>query len=74
VSGANGWRLPFGANVVDGGVEFRVWAPASRSVAVILYGPDAEAVHPLAAEGEGWFGATVPGAGAGARDQWRRDG
>jgi maltooligosyltrehalose trehalohydrolase len=73
VSGANRWRLPFGANVVDGGVEFRVWAPASRSVDVVIYGPDAEALHPLAAEGEGWFAATVPGAGAGARYRWRLD-
>lgn len=74
MSGANGWRLAFGANVVEGGTEFRVWAPASRSVDVVLYGPDAEAVHPLGREEDGWFSAVVPGAGAGTRYRYRLDG
>jgi maltooligosyltrehalose trehalohydrolase len=74
VSGTNGWRLAFGANVVEGGTEFRVWAPASRSVDVVLYGPDAEAVHPLGREEDGWFAAVVPGAGAGTRYRYRLDG
>jgi maltooligosyltrehalose trehalohydrolase len=73
VSWTNAWRLPFGANVVEDGVRFRVWAPSSRSVDVIVYGPDAERVHPLAAEEEGWFSATVPGIGAGARYRYRLD-
>ena len=68
------WRLPFGANVEDGGVRFRVWAPGHDTVDVVLYGPDAEAVHPLAAEGEGWFGGWVEGAGAGSRYRYRLDG
>jgi maltooligosyltrehalose trehalohydrolase len=67
-------RLPFGANVVNDGVEFRVWAPASRSVDVVIYGPDAERIHPLAAEADGYFAATVPGVGAGARYRYRLDG
>jgi maltooligosyltrehalose trehalohydrolase len=74
VSGTNEWRLTFGANVVEGGTEFRVWAPASRSVDVVLYGPDAEAVHPLAREDDGWFSAVVSGAGAGTRYKYRLDG
>ncbi|HEX5871241.1 MAG TPA: alpha-amylase family glycosyl hydrolase, partial [Longimicrobium sp.] len=73
MSGTNAWRLPFGANVVEDGVRFRVWAPASRSVDVVVYGPDAERVHPLAAEEDGWFAATVPGIGAGARYRYRLD-
>jgi maltooligosyltrehalose trehalohydrolase len=67
------WRLPLGANVVDGGVEFRVWAPASTRVDVIVYGPDAERVHPLDAEADGWFRGVVPGIGAGARYRYRLD-
>jgi len=67
------WRLPLGANLVDGGVEFRVWAPASARVDVILYGPDAEAVHPLDRQGDGWFRGVVPGIGAGARYRYRLD-
>lgn len=70
----NSWRLPFGANVVDDGVEFRVWAPASERVDVVIYGPDAERVAPLAAEGDGYFSAVVPGVGAGARYKYRLDG
>src|SRR5687767_13010385 len=73
MSGTSGWRLPFGANVVEGGVEFRVWAPASRTVDVVVYGPDAEAVHPLSPEEDGWFGGRVEGIGAGARYKWRLD-
>jgi maltooligosyltrehalose trehalohydrolase len=73
VRGSRDGRLPFGANVVEGGVEFRVWAPASRSVDVVLYGPDAERVHPLEREEDGWFAATVPGVGAGARYKLRLD-
>ncbi|HLM67648.1 MAG TPA: alpha-amylase family glycosyl hydrolase, partial [Longimicrobium sp.] len=68
------WRLPLGANVVEGGVEFRVWAPASERVDVIVYGPDLEAVHPLAAEADGWFRGRVEGIGAGARYKYRLNG
>ncbi|HZG44600.1 MAG TPA: malto-oligosyltrehalose trehalohydrolase, partial [Longimicrobium sp.] len=68
------WRLPFGANVVDGGVEFRVWAPGSQRVDVVIYGPDAERVQALKAEGDGYFAAVVPGTGAGARYKFRLDG
>ena len=70
----SGWRPALGANVVEGGVEFRVWAPASRSVDAIVYGPDAERIAPLAAEPDGWFSAVVPGIGAGARYRYRLDG
>ena len=66
--------MPFGANVVEDGVEFRVWAPASRTVDVVVYGPEAEAVHPLAAEADGWFAGVVAGLGAGARYRYRLDG
>jgi maltooligosyltrehalose trehalohydrolase len=68
------WRLTLGANVLEDGVEFRVWAPASERVDVIIYGPDAEAVHPLAAEADGWFRGTVQGTGAGTRYKYRLDG
>ena len=67
-------RLPFGANVVDGGVEFRVWAPGHDTVEVVLYGPNAEEVHPMTAEADGWFAARVEGIGAGARYRYRLDG
>ncbi|HEX6038749.1 malto-oligosyltrehalose trehalohydrolase, partial [Longimicrobium sp.] len=68
------WRLTLGANVVEDGVEFRVWAPTSERVDVIVYGPDAEAVHPLGAEADGWFRGVVQGIGVGARYRYRLDG
>lgn len=52
-----------GAEVVEGGVRFRVWAPKARRVAVRTAGLD-RALVPL---GDGWFGAEVPGAGEGTR-------
>jgi maltooligosyltrehalose trehalohydrolase len=67
-------RLPFGANGVDGGVEFRVWAPGHAAVDVVVYGPGAEDVHPLAPEDRGWFSARVEGAGPGTRYTYRLDG
>ena len=68
------WRLPFGASVVEGGVEFRVWAPGHHSVDVVIFGPDADALHRLAAEDDGWFAALIPGVGAGSRYRFRLDG
>ena len=72
-------RLSPGAVVVrdavaGDGVAFRVWAPASARVDVIVYGPEAEAVHPLEAEPDGWFHGVVRGIGAGARYRYRLDG
>lgn len=67
-------RLTFGANVVADGVEFRVWAPSRERVDVVLYGPDAERVEPLAAEEGGWWSAVVAGAGAGTRYKYRLNG
>src|SRR6185436_3274434 len=68
------WHLPFGANLRDGGVEFRVWAPAHDAVDVVLYGPAAEAVRPLRPVGAGWFAGEVEAIGAGARYRYRLDG
>ncbi|HEX8907015.1 MAG TPA: hypothetical protein VF771_19350, partial [Longimicrobiaceae bacterium] len=68
------WRLPFGANLSEHGVEFRVWAPGHERVDAVLYGPDAQAIHPLEPENGGWFACVVAGAGAGARYRYRLDG
>jgi maltooligosyltrehalose trehalohydrolase len=54
----------------DGGVSFRVWAPASRQVEVLLEGGEVE----LQREGDGWFRGEAPGMGAGTRYRLRLDG
>jgi maltooligosyltrehalose trehalohydrolase len=68
------WQLGFGATVDADGVEFRVWAPSSERVDVIVYGPDAEAVHALDRGVDGWFGAHVRGLRDGTRYRYRLDG
>ena len=65
-------RMPVGAEIVDGGVHVRVWAPRRRRVSVVPESPDALAV-PLTPEPDGYFSGLVPGAGAGMRYRFRLD-
>jgi maltooligosyltrehalose trehalohydrolase len=58
-------RFSQGAELVEGGVNFRVWAPLHQKVAVVL--GDAGADHSLRPEDDGFWSATVPGIGAGTR-------
>ena len=68
-------RMPFGAEPnADGGVRFRLWAPAARAVELLLYTPlatQATAMQPLPA---GWFELDTPHARAGSRYRFRIDG
>lgn len=66
-----GRRLPVGAEVVPGGVHFRVWAPRPRKVEVVLAD---ETGLTLTAEGDGYFSGLVPEAPAGALYKYRLDG
>jgi len=60
-------RRSIGAEVVGGGVHFRVWAPAQERVAVVIDGR----AHPLEAETDGYFSTLVPGAQAGTHYKFR---
>ncbi|MEX1021998.1 MAG: malto-oligosyltrehalose trehalohydrolase [Dehalococcoidia bacterium] len=64
------WRPALGAWVEDGGVRFRVWAPAAISVALEVDGRSVA----MAGEGGGYHAAFVEGVGAGARYRYRLDG
>jgi maltooligosyltrehalose trehalohydrolase len=66
-------RLPVGAEVVPGGVHFRVWAPRRRAVEVVLEGGLGQAA-PLEPDGGGYFSGHGTGAGAGTRYRYRLDG
>src|SRR5689334_16397157 len=55
------WALRFGANVVDGGVQFRVWAPRLKNPALVIEG----SAIPMHLEAEAEFAAFVPGLEAG---------
>lgn len=69
----DGWQLSIGARPVNGGVHFRVWAPAAERVAVIVYGPSAERVGPLDPEDGGYHAGFVEGIGPGTRYRYRLD-
>src|SRR5581483_7606609 len=70
-------RLPIGAELIEDGVHFRVWAPRSRRVAVeVQSSPSARArprVEELHPEPGGYFSARLSGIGAGARYRFRLD-
>jgi maltooligosyltrehalose trehalohydrolase len=63
-------RQPVGADLTGDGCSFRVWAPDSRRVSVIVDGRD----HPMVPLEDGMFEADVPGVRAGARYGYRLDG
>ncbi|HEV2187955.1 MAG TPA: malto-oligosyltrehalose trehalohydrolase [Stellaceae bacterium] len=64
-------RLPVGADVQpDGGVHFRVWAPAARTVAVECEGAAPLVLSP---EPDGYFSGLAEAASAGTRYRFRLD-
>jgi maltooligosyltrehalose trehalohydrolase len=68
-------RLPAGAELVSGGVEFRVWAPKRSKVEVVFEGDD-HAPDPVTLEkdGGGYFRGVARLAKAGSRYRFRLDG
>ena len=63
-------RLPVGAEPKDGGVHFRVWAPQSRRVAVLL---DDGAEFALKAEKDGYWSGFSEAARTGMFYRYRLD-
>jgi maltooligosyltrehalose trehalohydrolase len=60
-------RRSVGAEIVDGGVSFRVWAPSHPQVSLVIEGKD----FALDRESNGYFSATIPNAAAGTRYRFR---
>jgi maltooligosyltrehalose trehalohydrolase len=69
-------RLPVGAEVLPGGVHFRVWAPKRRRVEVVVEGDEGPRAFALAAESgtAGYFSGLVGAARAGTLYRFRLDG
>jgi len=67
-------RLPAGAEVQEGGVHFRVWAPRRSRVEVVIEGGGEARTIPMEAEADGYYSAFAPGLGAGVRYRYRLDG
>jgi maltooligosyltrehalose trehalohydrolase len=63
-------RLPVGANVMDGGVHFRVWAPRRQRVDVVVEGRSTR----LEPEADGYFATFVPDVPDGATYRFQLDG
>jgi 1,4-alpha-glucan branching enzyme len=68
--------MPFGAELCDGGVRFRLWAPAAKRVEVVLERTPAEAAGalPMSARSDGFHELTTEHASAGSRYRYRIDG
>ncbi len=58
----------FGPRLTADGASFRLWAPAAKTVELLL-----EKSHPLRRGEAGWFSADIPGVKAGARYKFRID-
>jgi maltooligosyltrehalose trehalohydrolase len=65
--------MPFGAEVKNEGVRFRLWAPAAQRVELALADADARCID-MPACGGGWFELTTAAARAGSRYRFRIDG
>jgi maltooligosyltrehalose trehalohydrolase len=60
--------MRFGAQLHQGGVTFRLWAPAARRAELML-----DRAHPMRAQPEGWYEVTISGAPAGTLYKYRID-
>lgn len=69
---AGGWKPSLGAWLESDGARFRVWAPESTSVELVIEGRDDG--PPLGPEEDGYWVATVPGLEAGLLYGYRLDG
>lgn len=68
-------HMPFGAETDDlGGTRFRLWAPAARTVELVVESQPARTALPMGHLGEGWFEVHLSDVGAGARYRFAIDG
>ncbi len=63
-------RLPIGAELAEGGVHFRVWAPPWQRVTLVLEAPERREIA-LRAEGNAYHSLLVDNLDAGARYRYR---
>jgi maltooligosyltrehalose trehalohydrolase len=59
----------FGPLFTPSGVTFRLWAPAAKSVELVL-----DRFHPMQVHSDGWYTLTIDGVGAGTLYKFRIDG
>ncbi|HEV7714103.1 MAG TPA: malto-oligosyltrehalose trehalohydrolase [Steroidobacteraceae bacterium] len=67
-------EMPFGAELVEGGVRFRLWAPAAKSVDLLHLQDGEPQALPMSALPDGWFELITHTATTGSRYKFRIDG
>jgi maltooligosyltrehalose trehalohydrolase len=68
-------HMPFGAELsANGAVRFRLWAPAARSVELVLYDGGTARSLPMPAHADGWYCLDDTPAHVGSRYRYRIDG
>ena len=67
-------EMPFGSQLTEDGVRFRLYAPAASAVEVVFGEGPSLRRRPLGALGGGWFEATLGDASAGTRYAFSLDG
>ncbi|BCG45367.1 Malto-oligosyltrehalose trehalohydrolase [Citrifermentans bremense] len=71
---AAAWKFDLGATVFkEGGTRFRVWAPKSQSVNLLILSGKAAGAVPMQQEEMGYYSVTVPGVGDGDRYLYQLD-
>lgn len=65
--------MPFGAQLQDDGVRFRLWAPAQSAVRVRIEGVPEPRILPMARHEDGWFECVTGTARAGTRYHFQLD-
>jgi maltooligosyltrehalose trehalohydrolase len=66
------YSMPFGAEVCDGSVRFRLWAPKAKKVDVLIEQP--ALTLPMSSLGNGWFELITAQVSAGARYRFQING
>ncbi len=66
--------MPFGAEVLDKGVRFSLWAPEAQTVDLRLDSPEGETLHPMESSKGGWHCLVLPQARPGDRYMFRING
>jgi maltooligosyltrehalose trehalohydrolase len=60
-------QMPFGTRIIDGMVNFQIWAPSAKQVEVCLYKSDAKTLLPMQQAKNGWFDLTSDRASVGMK-------
>src|SRR4030095_15279828 len=48
-------RMPFGAELIEGGVRFRLWAPSAKTVVLVLKTDTGDRALEMTPQPQGWF-------------------